>query len=289
MENEAAPRYRSPGCSGLAIYSLGAAIPAVLILLITSAIAAGDERGTPSSNLRVSISFSVLCALAVVIVISAIRARQTHRPLRWWQELAYYGWPGLALVLIVPTVEAWADAFPQPSKVTKPAYEYISFTDPDCANTPELVSAVDQVMIATIRTLTPLVHGEPSGKSNNLGRFFEESDLAAMQNPRGEGVIVTVTHAGDRVLAENSVRRTGWLVLDGILYPLERDAASAFGLDYIPLPENVFQRAGFDSGYEDLNDLGLRESLTYNSEERISVKWFMQDANQLCTTPTLWG
>jgi hypothetical protein len=119
--------------------------------------------------------------------------------------------------------------------------------------------------------------------------LLELSDLAVMQNPKGEGVLITLVYPSGPALARKTATRAGWLLLDEVLYPANVDGAQAFSLLWDGYPDDVKKRAGIESNYYSLNSYGFDEIVAYNSDTYWKLDEFVNEANELCSTPTIWG
>ena len=128
MAEETSAPEKTPGCIGFVFYSLGAAIPAVIILVAVSMFAMGGEEASPASNLRVNIGGTILCVVAAVLVFNAFRARRSGRELKGGEALVLYGSPGLALALLVPTIAGWSAHFTDAQNVAESGTQTITLT-----------------------------------------------------------------------------------------------------------------------------------------------------------------
>lgn len=171
-----------------------------------------------------------------------------------------------------------ATASPQPTAVTS-----------TCADDPNLIAAVDAFVLAAQGGGELPVHGETGGRRSNLFDRLDRTDIAAMRNPKGGGTLLSVVYGGDDVFARSSVHRAAWLYLDGVLYPVDVDAAESFALRWAGYPEGVKQSAGLGSNYFGLKAYGLSDFETWNADTRSKLNLFQNEANELCATPTLWG
>lgn len=158
-----------------------------------------------------------------------------------------------------------------------------------CVESPELSAAVETVYSAKTPGVKLTVYGETGGGSNNFIELLEKSDLAAMKNPNGNGVLVTLVYASGPALARSTAMRTGWLVLSGKLYPINVPAAQAFSLLWDGYPEDIMKSAGIESNYFGLDSYGLEEIVAFNSDTYSEFDAFLAEANQLCTQVTEWG
>ena len=158
-----------------------------------------------------------------------------------------------------------------------------------CIDSPELVSAVDTVWSARLGQTDASVYGDPGGRTNNLMGLLKRGELAAMRNPKGAGVVISVVYAGDGVFARDTAHRAGWLVLDGAIYPIDVDAAQAFGLLLDGYPEPVTQSAGLDDKHFGMDSYGMEDFVAYNADNIADYSTFLNEANELCDAPAPWG
>lgn len=170
---------------------------------------------------------------------------------------------------------------------THPTVEQI--TPPPCVDDPELVAAVDTLLAATRADAGIAVYGAPGGRLSNVVELLERADLAAMRNPLGSGILVSIVQHGGKALARDTAHRTGWLILDGSVYPVDIGAAQAFGLLWDGYPDDVKQTTGLGQNYFGLDDYGVTEFVAYNADSTARFYEFLDDANALCSTPTVWG
>lgn len=135
------------------------------------------------------------------------------------------------------------------------------------------------------------VYGADGGRGNNLLERLKRSDVAAIANPLGEGVLVSVIYGGDRIYPSGSqtAHRTAWLVLDGTLYPVDVDAAQAFDLRWDGYPEEVKARTGLGEDYFSLDSYGFSDFTSWNSDRGDKFESFLVEATGLCSAPTPWG
>ena len=127
------------------------------------------------------------------------------------------------------------------------------------------------------------VWGEEGGRGNNLLALLMRDDLAAMDNPKGRGVLVSVVYAGDGASARSTARRTGWLVIDDDLYPINVEAAAAFDLLWDGYPPSVMAAAGLaDDDYFDFTAYGIDEFVSYNADTAADYYAFLGAANERC-------
>lgn len=159
-----------------------------------------------------------------------------------------------------------------------------------CVEPPELEEAVDAVAKAAVFPQGATVYGEEGGRANNLREHLEREALAAMVNPKGEGVIVSTVYAGSGAGFRSTAKRTGWLVLDDALYPINVEAAAAFGLLWDGYPPNVMTRAGLaPDDYFGFDSYGIDEFVAYNDDTRSEYRDFVVAANQRCGELSVWG
>lgn len=148
-----------------------------------------------------------------------------------------------------------------------------------CVDDPLLAEAVSKVWKTIQNPKEGKVHGEPNGGLNNLRQIVKLSDLDAIKNPKGEGIIVSTIYgggAGSRIEAW----RTGWLLLDYVLYPINVDAAQAFGLLKDVYPAGVELRAGIVDYPFGFKAFEMDESYSRNIGRRYEE--FRKEANSLC-------
>jgi hypothetical protein len=170
-----------------------------------------------------------------------------------------------------------------------PATVAASPTRQPCSDAPELVAAVDLILSAGGEDRAVSVYGDAGGRTNNLMELARRSNFAAMGNPKGEGVIVSLVYAGDGANARDTAHRAGWLILDGAIYPIDVDAAQAFGLLWSGYPEAVKRSAGLGSDYFGMSGYGLDDFIAYNADTASEFERFVGAANELCESPTPWG
>lgn len=89
-------------------------------------------------------------------------------------------------------------------------------------------------------------------------------NLKTRSNPNGEGTLVTAWEDSNRQgSADYSRRRSAWLVLDGDVYPINRNASGDIGRLYDGIPNGVQRRAGLTLSYErgrtTMDQLGLED------------------------------
>ncbi|WP_402844669.1 hypothetical protein [Microbacterium sp. GXS0129] len=133
------------------------------------------------------------------------------------------------------------------------------------------------------------VFGEVGGRRNNLFELLDRTDVAAMPNPKGAGVLLSVVYRGDDALARSTAHRTAWLLLDGTIYPVDTDASQAFALLWDGYPDGVKAAAGLGSDYFSLASYGVRDFESWNADSQGRFTTFLNEANGLCTAPTVWG
>jgi hypothetical protein len=148
-----------------------------------------------------------------------------------------------------------------------------------CIDDPLLIAAVSKVWKTIQNPKEGRVYGEPNGRLNDLRRIIELSDLDAIQNPNGEGSIVSFIYGGG-VGSRIEAWRTGWLLLDNVLYPINVEAAQAVGLLMDGYPADVELRAGivdYPFGFEAFEmDRAFSRNIGARYEE------FAKQANSLC-------
>lgn len=158
-----------------------------------------------------------------------------------------------------------------------------------CVEDPELEAAVDIVMKAAAAPSRAPVYGEVDGRSNNLTEHLGRDALAAMMNPKGEGVLISTVYAGSNAFARSTAHRTGWLVLDETLYPINVPGAEAFGLRWDGYPPDVMTRAGHTgTDYFTFESYGIDEFVSYNADTTADLDAFVVAANQRCGKPADW-
>lgn len=189
--------------------------------------------------------------------------------------------------LLLVTVSTTASAC---SSTTSNALTTSSPTPTPCVDDPRLVAAVDVIWAAKLNPGATNVYGQAGGgTSNNLLELVKYRNLAAIENPKGDGVVVSVVAGGGKAFARDTVNRTGWLVMDGSIYPIDANAAQAFGLRWNGYPTSVQDRAGLASDYFDFDSYGISDFVAYNADTTAKLSAFMVEANGLCETPTGLG
>ncbi|WP_206119939.1 hypothetical protein [Cellulomonas sp. HD19AZ1] len=139
------------------------------------------------------------------------------------------------------------------------------------------------VLAARDRPAEAPIWGEEGGAGNNLLDLLTRDDLAAMENPKGRGVLVSVVYAGDGAFARSTAHRTGWLVIDETLYPVNVPAAAAFDLLWDGYPPAVMADAGLQADdYFDFTAYGLEEFVSYNADTASDYSAFLVAANERC-------
>jgi hypothetical protein len=151
-----------------------------------------------------------------------------------------------------------------------------------CVDPPELTSAVNTLLAASEVGSTVTVYGESGGRRNDMFQQFPRTEFAAMRNPKGAGILVTLVYGGGDVYARHSAHRAGWLLQNGTIYPTDVDAAQAFGLLLNGYPDDVKQSAGLGQNYFGLKAYGVDDFITYNSDTYQKYSAFVKAANQLC-------
>jgi hypothetical protein len=158
-----------------------------------------------------------------------------------------------------------------------------------CVDAPELVAAVDTLLAARDSGGIGGVYGEVGAGSNNLMDQAERTDIAAMHNPRGDGVLLSIVYGGDKVFASSTANRAAWLVLNDTVYPVDVPASQAFGLLWAGYPAEVKQAAGIGPNYFSLDDaFGISDFVSYNADSLDEHELFFVEANELCERPTNW-
>ncbi|WP_141990130.1 hypothetical protein [Rhodoglobus vestalii] len=107
-----------------------------------------------------------------------------------------------------------------------------------------MVAAEDMMMFASKDQSEVPVYGEGESRTNRIFELMQRDDLAASKNPKGAGVIVSLVYGGDGAFARDTARRTGWLVLDGVVYPIDVAEAQAVGTLSSGYPDPIEQAAG---------------------------------------------
>jgi hypothetical protein len=161
-------------------------------------------------------------------------------------------------------------------------------TTPPCVESPDLLAATDTFLAAAGAGSTVPVNGAPGGRRSNLFDHLETSDLAAMTNPLGRGVIVSVVYGNGKAFARDTAQRVGWLILDGSVYPMDVEASQAFGLLWDGVADEVRQAAGVGEDFG-LDAYGLTDFVSFNADSTVRFRSFLDEANRLCATPTVWG
>lgn len=158
-----------------------------------------------------------------------------------------------------------------------------------CVNAPELTGAISTFWAVQENPGNGKVYGEAGARLNNILDLLRKSDLAALTNPRGDGVIVSMIYAGEGVLARATARRAGWLALNEVIYPINIDASAAFGLLWDGYPDDVKIAAGLGEDYFGFDSYGIADFVAYNSDEGYLYNSFAGEANGLCESQTTWG
>jgi uncharacterized lipoprotein YehR (DUF1307 family) len=158
-----------------------------------------------------------------------------------------------------------------------------------CVDQPELTGAVDTLWAAREGQDDVTVFGPEGSGSNNLLDLMKRSNLAAMANPNGSGIVVSIVYAGDRVFARSTAHRAGWLVLNQVLYPIDVNAAQTFGVLKDVVPVSVAREAGLGSSSYGMEAYGVEDFVSYNDDTIEGYIAFLNEANQLCAAPTPLG
>lgn len=158
-----------------------------------------------------------------------------------------------------------------------------------CVNSPALTDAVSIFWEIKENPIKGKIYGETGGRQNNILELLEKSDLAAIQNPRGHGIIVSLIYAGDGAFARATAHRAGWLVLNGVVYPINVDGSAAFGLLWDGYPDDVKIEAGLGEDYFGFDSYGIQDFVAYNTDEGYLFNQFANEANGLCELQTSWG
>jgi len=176
------------------------------------------------------------------------------------------------------------------ASTTEPTARLSTTASAPCVDAPELVAAVDTLLAARDSGGISGVYGEVGTGSNNLMDQAERTDIAAMHNPRGDGVLLSIVYGGDKVFARSTASRAAWLVLNDTVYPVDVQASQAFGLLWAGYPAEVKQAAGIGSNYFSLDDaFGISDFVSYNADSLDEHELFVVEANELCERPTNWG
>jgi len=163
-------------------------------------------------------------------------------------------------------------------------------TGAPCTERPELLAAIDTLFAAQGGGNEGAVYGQAGGRQNNLVTRAKPSDVAAMMNPKGDGVLLSIVTAGDGAFAADTAHRSAWLILGGIIYPVNVDAAQAFGLLWDGYPDEVKRAAGLGTNYVSLEEsYGVRDFISYNSDTFGDYEDFVAEANERCERTTSWG
>jgi hypothetical protein len=168
-----------------------------------------------------------------------------------------------------------------------PTSEPVATATP-CTDDPNLVAAVDLFYAAALDSSTTPVHGEPDGRTNRMFSRLDRTDLAAMRNPEGFGTLISLVYPTDGPFEYSAARRAAWLIFDGAIYPVDVDAAQAFGLRWAGYPEDVKQSAGLGNNYFSLSAYGISDFESWNTDTTSKYVAFLNEANELCNAPTLW-
>ena len=137
----------------------------------------------------------------------------------------------------------------------------------DCVPAPYDEAAIDAVRRAHLGERSQRVYGPPDPYKRRAATL---ENLKTRKNPHGEGVIVTAWKDAQRGgSADYSRRRSAWLVLGRVVYPINVTASGDVGLLFDGLPEAVQKRSGlthtFVRGQTMTDQLGLEE---FTSERR---------------------
>jgi len=148
---------------------------------------------------------------------------------------------------------------------------------------------VDAIWAARSNPSSANIYGEVGGGKSNLLEPLKKPNLAAIENPKGSGVIVSVVYAGDGAFASDTAHRSGWLVMDSAIYPIDVEGARAFELLWDGYPEDVRIAAGLGGAHSDFESYGMKEFVSYNADTRANYALFLQEANHLCQAVTPFG
>lgn len=119
------------------------------------------------------------------------------------------------------------------------------------------------------------VYGPPDPYRRRPEAFLQH--LWSRPNKLGEGVLVTATVDGKNDMANRTRNRAGWLVLDEKIYPLNVDAAQAFGRLYDSPKGAERKRLGLPTDYFTMES-------AFGIEDRILFRWHGSE-NPLPTCP----
>lgn len=136
-------------------------------------------------------------------------------------------------------------------------------TEQECPDVAQDQAALDLVRTAQKSGDVANVYGEDD-PYNRVTPVVEH--LWTRPNPQGEGVIVTAVRDGDRTAetADNIRHRAVWLVLGGVVYPLNTDASGAHGVLLSGLPTEVAQASGLpEQAVDTERDLGIKDYISY--------------------------
>jgi hypothetical protein len=183
----------------------------------------------------------------------------------------------VAPLLLAMSLTACSSALDQERKVEP---SQVTCSDPQV-----LVDAISTFWRIKENPTSHGIYGAPGAGGNNLLSQMRQSNLAATFNPRGNGVLITVIHSEGTW----SLRRSGWLLLDGVLYPIDTDGANAFKRLYNGFPAGVRNRAGISSDLLGAETFGIEGFLTYNQGEVAKYDAFISGATSLCHQPIIWG
>ena len=124
--------------------------------------------------------------------------------------------------------------------------------------------ARDGTALAQAGTSKVKVHDGPPDLTPH--RIAMVQHLWSRPNPHGEGVIVTASQDGKNDSANRTRSRAVWLVLGGTIYPLNVNAARAFGILQDVLPPQIATKAGLPSG-------GTSTEKSLGIEDYILFRW----------------
>ena len=85
------------------------------------------------------------------------------------------------------------------ASTTEPTARLSTTASAPCVDAPELVAAVDTLLAARDSGGISGVYGEVGAGSNNLMDQAERTDIAAMHNPRGDVVLLSIVYGGEKV------------------------------------------------------------------------------------------
>lgn len=206
-----------------------------------------------------------------------------------WQEQNAHSARQSKIIIFLVGLLALFLAFLIPSVFSNSGVQAESAVVEPCSNSQVLLQAVSRFLEIKEEPMLGDVYGEGfPNVSNPPSKFLsliKTENVAAIENPMGEGVIVSVNYSGGKALHWDTLRKTSWLVLDGVLYPIDVEAATSFRLRYDGFPEKIMARAGLSDTAFGLGYFGFTDFASYNSDRLSIYDEFLAEANALCETP----